>query len=214
MIWIAAPHGQLYKMLLLDKLVVHFENIRRLPWNGGLLCMQRWLSTWASIEKILTPQASYLLLLLWGKWLWIFGTCSFGASGSEFLVLAPTWKGPASTNKWCAVLCCLGASTVVLLKLQWSIWHMIATSINVICNIMHILGHICKMLHHDAHLWHCCWTVRPDSQTKSSKRFPIGQSFPGFSISHFIHAQQSNILTVLASPPHLPHEKEQYQCPA
>ena len=76
MIWIVAPHGQLYKMLLLDKLVVHFENIRRLPWNGGLLCMQRWLSTWASIQKILTPQASYLLLLLWGKWLWLFGTCS------------------------------------------------------------------------------------------------------------------------------------------
>ena len=61
----AATYGLL---LLLDKLVMHFENIRRLPWNGGLLCMQRWLSTWASNKKILTPQASYLLLLLWGKW--------------------------------------------------------------------------------------------------------------------------------------------------
>ena len=198
--WIVAPHGQLYKMLLLDKLVVHFENIRRLPWNGGLLCMQRWLSTWASKKKSWLHNL-LLLLLLWGKWLWL----------SHFLVLAPTWKGPASTNKWCAVLFCLGASTAVLLKLQWSIWRMIATSINVSCNSMHIYG---AHLHHDAHLWHCCWTVRPDSQRVSSKRFAIGQFFPGFSFSHSIHAQQSNILTVFASPPHFLHEKEAYQCAA
>ena len=128
----------------------------------------------------------------------------------------------AQTKNW-AVLCCLGARDV-----QSCCWNyngqsghsnhhsMTATSINVICNIMHILelGHICKMLHHDAHLWHCCRTVRPDSQRVSSQRFPIGQVFPGLALSHFIHAHCRHILTVLASPPHFPHEKEQYQCPA
>ena len=105
-------------------------------WKYQMPAMKWWSAVHAEvIINLSIKQKSWLHKLL------IFFS-SVGASGSNFLVLAPTWKGPASTNKWCAVLCCLGASTVVLLKLQWSIWHVIATSINVICNIcmMHIYG--------------------------------------------------------------------------
>ena len=144
-------------MLLLVKLVVHFENIRRLPWNGGLLCMQRWLSTWASNKKILTPQASYLLLLLWGKWLWLLGTCSN---------LEGTCKHKQMMS--CAVLSWCKRCTVMLLKLQWSIWAFKSSF-----NDCH--QHQCHLQHHahigiGAHLqdvtsWCTSMALLPDSET-------------------------------------------------
>ena len=159
--------------------------------------------------KKLTPQASYhiyLLILLWGKWLWLRGTYS-------------NLKGTCKHKQMvcCAVLSWCKRCTVMLLKLQWSIWRF-PSSFNYChqhqCHLQHHWGTFarCYVMMRISGMMHM--TVRPDSQRVSSKRCPIGQVFPGFATSHFIHAQHSNIRTTVASPPHFDHEKEQYQCAA